>query len=214
MVKLISIALFLPTTLALPFNLFGQKQQEKAPWHFQHNQEHHYQPKPHWQPKPYTLTGSPEVYQPTVAPYVPTGHNGYFNIPTGTGTAIPTGTSIPIATGTGTGTAAYPTGTGFSYRSLEKRQVDAEARPQLEARFEQRHEVRHGGHHGKFEGPRKEHENFYFPYAPHPWHSFPTQPTHPTGSGVMPTGTAPVGPTMPSSGMPFPTAPYPTGSYY
>lgn len=228
--SLISLALILPSTLALPFDwsFFRGKEFEHAPWSFE--APDHRRPHAEWS---YTMTATTDGAFPT-APTAPTAYSylaAATGVPTGTGTvAYPTATGYwkrdnveerefefpPHFTGMPTfsfltGTAlptgiAYPypvgtgTGTGFSWPT---------SFPDFPMH---EHEHEHWEHEGmaiRFGGPRHHFDHFHFPYRPGPMPSeaMPTMPSGPipTGTAVAyyPTGTAPSW-SMPT-GYPFPT---------
>lgn len=209
--NLISLALLLPTALALPFNFsfFKGKAYEQPAWSFDEPHRH-----PHWS---YTLTATTtEGVFPTAAPTAPRSYASYPTNTVGTGTAIssgPTATgygkrdledrhfSFPTAfptgawplptagTGTGTGFSSYPTAyAGWTHE--HEHVVDFE-HSWKEKRF--------------FEGPRR-HHGAWSPY----W-GFPSMSESvvvapmatgasgyaaPTGTGyAAPSGTAPSVPT-------------------
>jgi len=104
----VTLTLLLPSTLALPFeflSFFGHRNFEKQSWHFE---------RPHYGTSAYptyTMTASNEAYSFPPAPtvYNPTAAGGYTQV------SAPTGTGAGIATGSGT--AVYPTATGYAKRN-------------------------------------------------------------------------------------------------
>lgn len=124
-------------------------------------------------------------------------------------------TAVTAATGTGTGTAVYPTGTGYVRRDLKERQFIfpfptafptatgfsyptsfPTSGPGLDS-----HEAGSEGT-GHFGGPRKGNEHPYYPYAPV---AYTSEPTSAAPTATAPSFTAPTAPFYTASGFPIPT---------
>ncbi|KAK5124352.1 hypothetical protein LTR85_001569 [Meristemomyces frigidus] len=196
----ISLALLLPSTIALPFdfNFFKGKAYE-GPWQPQY---HHHKPY-----ATYTMTASGEgIYPPPPSSYGPTASSGYTAV-TATGTG--TGTAVYA---TGTGTAVYPTGTGYWKRDQDERRWDfpfptgfptgtgtgfsfptsfPTSFPGGESYGAAPMEM------GHFGGARKQHEHRYYPYAPA---SYSSEPTAPLPTATAPSFAAPTAPSYTASG--------------